>query len=551
MGQLLLWSELVVTSTLLFLLGFTLSARIKWPKVRRLTGVFWCLLVLLPWAWVIHLFRGVWKVFPVIGLGPLLSASIVAGLLVLILGILLKIVWTKHALSGEPTAAHWPAGRLAVGCFVMILVTGWSFWALDLAVAQRIQRLHTDGLALSIAATPPPVDPEDNAAPLFNQALNMLETIYPPKNPREGPSSLYRFYENLEVSSDDFDPEKREMLDYLQKAQPALLLIHEAAAKPRCDFGILYTPPSVEILLPQLSDLRAVQILLCASARVHAHKGEMNLALADMRAAEGMSRHASDLPFLVSHMVATGMEAMVFDTYQRLLDDAHFPSNPVNGDWEDHQFSLEGKLPRIMQYNSAMGMYLFQDQQTDILSVALDKIPNTLKSNVQTRQLMEVPSVYRVFYADRDIDSTLHILHRYEIGRASRFYRGSGHWPENPADMAGGAIGPIGQYALFDHLSRHNLQSLRVDAQADLMTLARGMVRYRAANGKYPDDLRELSPKYIHALPVDPFMGYPMKMLNKDGRRIIYSIGPDVTDDQGLPYDYHTCKGDFVIRLPK
>ena len=76
------------------------------------------------------------------------------------------------------------------------------------------------------------------------------------------------------------------------------------------------------------------------------------------------------------------------------------------------------------------------------------------------------------------------------------------------------------------------------------------MCRYRAENGKYPEQFDDLVPDFIAYVPLDPFDGKPIRLKRADGKIVIYSIGPDEIDDGGAPYDDHTCKGDITFTLP-
>lgn len=73
---------------------------------------------------------------------------------------------------------------------------------------------------------------------------------------------------------------------------------------------------------------------------------------------------------------------------------------------------------------------------------------------------------------------------------------------------------------------------------------------FSAAEGRYPDDLAELIPRELAALPHDPWAeGTPLRYVappaNPDGR-ILYSIGPDGLDQRGTPRDPVTGAGDLV-----
>jgi hypothetical protein len=57
--------------------------------------------------------------------------------------------------------------------------------------------------------------------------------------------------------------------------------------------------------------------------------------------------------------------------------------------------------------------------------------------------------------------------------------------------------------------------------------------RYRLADGKLPESLNDLVPKFLESVPIDPFDGKPLKYKKLDPGFVIYSIGEDQQDDGG------------------
>ncbi|MCD4785387.1 MAG: type II secretion system protein GspG [Candidatus Eremiobacteraeota bacterium] len=105
---------------------------------------------------------------------------------------------------------------------------------------------------------------------------------------------------------------------------------------------------------------------------------------------------------------------------------------------------------------------------------------------------------------------------------------------------------------LVESYKRYNIEisSLRG------MKLLCALKYYRAENGKYPDSLNELVPKYINKIPKDPFPrdGKYIYKKKPDGSILLYSIGPDLKDDMGRnpgPYQNIIADGDIVFTSTK
>jgi hypothetical protein len=90
-------------------------------------------------------------------------------------------------------------------------------------------------------------------------------------------------------------------------------------------------------------------------------------------------------------------------------------------------------------------------------------------------------------------------------------------------------------------------------ARLRLAQTAIALERFRAANmGRYPDALTELVPKYIAAVPNDPFDGQPLRYMKAGvGGYLLHSIGPDLKDDGGVRKPGADDVSFVVVRPPR
>jgi hypothetical protein len=70
--------------------------------------------------------------------------------------------------------------------------------------------------------------------------------------------------------------------------------------------------------------------------------------------------------------------------------------------------------------------------------------------------------------------------------------------------------------------------------QARLAQAALAVEHYRVDHDRPPDHLSDLIPKYLRAIPVDPFDGQPLRYKPTTAGYVLYSVGPDQKDDGGL-----------------
>ena len=71
------------------------------------------------------------------------------------------------------------------------------------------------------------------------------------------------------------------------------------------------------------------------------------------------------------------------------------------------------------------------------------------------------------------------------------------------------------------------------DAQIRTAVAALAAERFRIDQGRWPKSLDQLVPRYIPAVPRDPFVNAPLKLLELADGLFIYSVGYDGKDDGG------------------
>jgi type II secretory pathway pseudopilin PulG len=84
-----------------------------------------------------------------------------------------------------------------------------------------------------------------------------------------------------------------------------------------------------------------------------------------------------------------------------------------------------------------------------------------------------------------------------------------------------------------------------------LARIAIALHRHRAQHGRFPERLDELAPGSIPLVPCDPYDGQPMRLKRTERGWEIYSVGPDLADDQGRAIDWEreTQTGDITFEF--
>jgi hypothetical protein len=70
-----------------------------------------------------------------------------------------------------------------------------------------------------------------------------------------------------------------------------------------------------------------------------------------------------------------------------------------------------------------------------------------------------------------------------------------------------------------------------VPVREDLAVLALALGGHHAEHGRFPEDLEQLSPRFLDTIPRDRFNGQPLHYRMDDNLAIVWSVGPDLEDD--------------------
>lgn len=103
--------------------------------------------------------------------------------------------------------------------------------------------------------------------------------------------------------------------------------------------------------------------------------------------------------------------------------------------------------------------------------------------------------------------------------------------------------------ALLPTFRAHRSWHARQTACGEMTLTATALAVHRAETGKFPEKLAELTPKLLEEVPTDPFTGKPLIYRRTAEGYVLYSVGPDLEDDDGTEGE-HPDEGDLVVRVP-
>ena len=537
MGQVLFWIEAAITATLFVALGVVLLVRIKRTWARRILGTAWGIVALLPWVVVIGGFGAV-EFLTGGAMFPLVCSSVAAGLFV-VAAIVAILRGRRRPAADEPRqASRWRVDRLLLAIAAGVLITCMTYWNLDLAARQEMATMQVEVGTIALSVAPPQIPDSQNAALLYRQSWEILDA----ENEKWG--NTVAEWLIPDKGKGEFDPNNVQMLAFLNKQAGVIDLLHKAGQLPGCNFGTDYSQPSFTTLMPNLVKPRNLSRLLCLSARVNAHQGNMAEAMKDLSTCFAMAQHVTAEPPLIACLVGCGWEELATETLQYVLSQGtpsakDFSELKING-----LFSFSPAFHRSMRMEKAFGLSFFVDPRP---------FPGEFRVPITGHIGPGAFSPYRVFLLKADMTAYMRCLQRYDVLSGKPYYESMKEWKE-AANQIGRTKRRGGLFAAFlmPTFSKVAEMVAIADARHRLDVLAVAMCSYRDGHKAFPADLGSLVPKYTLSAPVDPFTGQGMKLArNSEGQVVIYSVGPDLEDNGGTPYDKQTRKGDVSLVLGK
>lgn len=349
----------------------------------------------------------------------------------------------------------------------------------------------------------------------------------------------------------------------LGKFDPEIKELREAAAsRPACRFPIHYDEqPPAGILLPHLSRIKFLTILTQVRATAQLEAGRSAEAFEDLKLGMRLSDSVSNELFLIDHLVRVACLAIDLQTVREGL---------VRHAWTEAQLAeLENYLSTLdllAEYKFAMRgergcgtAGLDYMRRLGFWSDPMSYMDNEPGASASALPLNAMPSGW--YYQNM---LTLYRLHQEFTLPAvdEQAHRVFPAVNENGRRaLQNMRRGPYTIFAkmLFPALQKAVVKSANVQVYVDSARVACALERYRLVNGRLPDTLDALSPRFIAAVPNDLLDGKPLRYRpGSNGGYVLYSVGWDQIDDggqiawlkqQGKETNVDATKGDWVWKM--
>ncbi|MCO6439182.1 MAG: hypothetical protein J5J06_18990 [Phycisphaerae bacterium] len=373
-----------------------------------------------------------------------------------------------------------------------------------------------------VLASRPSIAPEEDGGPIIHAALEKIQELEV--------SQKDVFILGVEVECRFEFPERlnarclKSTREYLGANAPVFSLLDQLLEKPLAYLHIPYKDP-MDIsgpVLPLISRLRFLSKAVYLDGALAGMDGDDQHMVRDVRVMLRLSQSLYDEPVLLTHLVGTAIDAMAVRLVPDLLQIRVFPDSALAElqDVIDRQIAsrsmrmaLLGERAHALNFLSAIRS---MSGKAPLLS--WDTLVPWYSAWYLSQSRVDIMLYYSRLIAAAETSPHALLAKARAEEKRSKKWRFLSTFVSITAPSISNAV-------------RLHLRSL---AESRCVIAILASERYRLANGAFPQDLSDLVPAFLDALPADPFDGKPLRLKHEDdGALVIYSIGENETDDGG------------------
>ena len=453
---------------------------------------------------------------------------------------------------------------------IVFLVLGLVYAGLVVAGNMAVRREKAALEAAGFPTRPEQVIPaaipeEDNAAPLYNAAVKALKDV-----PFKGETSfdggtvtssnlfdhLGRTAVAVRKSPDDVEAAKNfDTLVRDPRVADFLASVERASALPGYRQENDYSK-GAEMSLPHVIDNLRVSQILAALALQQTRQGDTAAAWRTIELSFRFADTLRDEPLIISQLVRISQQMIAIKAMKDLAA-VSAPPDEVSQKIQKQLSLYEGEKSLALAQNGEMilmGEWAFSRPLPDVLKHV--SIISSVSSPSNEDQ--KTPYFIRAFlsrWSAALFGPTLRlfgpILRPWDHAaflkaRRAMLTGGDKAIPEKDLRSYHQNIPNLFVLTklLLPGIQGANTNLTRFDSAAVVSRLGLAIIDYKKEHGAFPPDLQALGAQDL----VDPFTGKPLVYRPEPNGFLLYSLGPDLTDDGGLEYDSKEKKGDIVWR---
>ncbi|MDA1214141.1 MAG: hypothetical protein O2955_16635 [Planctomycetota bacterium] len=429
----------------------------------------------------------------------------------------------------------------------------------------------------------------DRAWPFYREAILLLQQI---------PEDEERHWWNNGEAPPAIDaPQWHDLETHIDANRDAIAMIHKGAKYPH--MGYVYGDPenlkfldqklSVDstdlpkpgqtmfhILLPQTQEMRSLARLLQADSLLAAARGEGERTSNDLQSMISLASHARGNGFIIEDLVAYAIFSIAMArttdilyeqpdllSSEQLVDLAHRFSSFAGGGalrppMRLERWAFDDFLQRSFSDDGTGDGRLTPEghRLLDELGGPVRKLSDQSATPISSDTLTTVlgPGLMAfVGTRNENYDLAMKLFDRSVAESSDPYYT----WKESSVDdelrrlnqslMTKMRYLPVRLF--LPAMQQAAAAGERVSQTRDGLLTAIALELFHRREGKWPDTLNELVPRYIPEVPLDRVVGEPIQYIVRDDRPVVYSVGMDRQNDGGrMPPDHEQWVETFTWR---
>jgi hypothetical protein len=412
---------------------------------------------------------------------------------------------------------------------LILLVVALAVWRIGLASGngQRLKAIAASGepaTARELDAWYEAVDEKENAALVWLEGIAKLD---------KGEGTTWTRMKLPPRGQSFSAPQLQMATEALTANKEALTTFRRAAKMPKSRYPVDFSQ-GVFADLDHLAQLKSATTLLQLEAVVHAQNGRAGEAVESIQTILGSARSLAQEPILISQLVRAALDYQAGAATERALNLAALT--------EPQLAALQAAFAAAEKPNLSTRALIGERACTaTILHSPRDLTPPSnpaaLENSVATQKGFGSSLMRLTGFFQRDLgyflDAMTTNIALSRLGDPEQF-RARAQMYDIAVDAR------LGHYVMSGLTLPVLVRSTAKDAEhrARLRTVQAVLAieRHRLANGgKLPVSFEALVPKYLAAVPVDPFTGDPLVFKIRPRGYVVYSLGEDTNDDDGTP----------------
>ena len=471
---------------------------------------------------------------------PRKTIGLIASIFIAVLVVLAAGMWLVYY---RPVAA---AG-LSIGDLAYVIRTPLA--EAEQAVDMELEKIKASGETLTIEEIVPPEVPDaENAAPLYQQAFTLLNFSQADQDA----------WGELHNSMNDPRKAKAASVATLEhivgKNASAIKLLEAAAQRPKCRFPVDWSA-GFRAEFHHLTKLRTCSQLLALKIATHAIQEEMAEALDTAQVSLAMSKALQREPRIVSQIVAYAIQSITLRPLQEALLEHSAPTSACRKLFDYlQQMKLDQAFLHTLWGMRVLTMRAFdeiQDQPEEgtwLIGDDVEMVSFAYNSPLGRKMRALDKACYLCLMSELIPDLTQRCR---ESPQATRLLENGEETVPPYCIMTNTLIQKANLWALALCAWKRDVAV----AQIRIAQVALALKAYKNKMGQYPASLAELRKVIPWELPEDPFSGQNFVYKSEGDGFLVYSVGPNLKDDDGQAWDYgfqgKRASGDIIWRCDR